>query len=82
MTKLQRQFSKSRVLRRAIQEYCESEGISTKGVKRTLNSAFAEVFGEMPDYEIRRVLLLFLTTEDISPEELMECRMMLQIPQI
>lgn len=79
MTELQRRFSTSKVLRNALYQYFESEGITVKGAKRTLNEIIRDVFCQMSEYEIRYTLLQFIEACDITPAERIECAELLLI---
>jgi len=66
-------------LRRAMLQCLATEGAATgRGYKRLWHGIIADVFGDMPEAEIKRQLFSFLQCYDITPEERAEVVRLLQ----
>jgi len=79
LTPLQRQFSRAKAMRRAMQEYLAAETGLLRGYKRMYNGLFRETIAGMTDNQIRDVLYYALQCDDITPEERAEIRRILRI---
>lgn len=81
-TELQRQFARSRILRRAMLQWLAAEGALTgKGYKRLWNTIIADVYGDMTEANIKRQLYSFLQCYDITPDERAEVLRLLQLSE-
>ena len=79
-TELQRQFARSRVLRRGMFEWLATEGALTgRGYKRLWNSIIADVMQDQTEASIKRHLFSFLQCYDITPAERAEVLRLLQL---
>ena len=56
LTPLQKQFSRAKAMRRAMQEYLAAETGLLRGYKRMYNGLFREMIAGMTDNQIRDVL--------------------------
>ena len=81
VTELQAAFAKSKVLRRAMREMLEAEGIPFKGYEQTWHSVFYDTFTEtMTEAQIKELLRDFITCDDVTPAERKEIKRLLQLP--
>ena len=80
VTELQAAFAKSKVMRRAMREMLEAEGITYKGAARTWNSVFFDTFtATMTEARIKSLLYDFLSCDDLRPAERKEIKQLLQL---
>ena len=81
-TELQRQFARSRILRRAMLEWLAGEGALTgRGYKRLWNGIIADVYEGITEAGIKRQLYSFLQCYDITPDERAEVLRLLQLSE-
>lgn len=80
VTELQAAFAKSKVMRRAMREMLEAEGITYTGYARTWNSIFFDTFtATMTEARIKHLLYDFLTCDDLRPAERKEIMQLLKL---
>ena len=80
VTELQRQFAKSKILRRGLREMLKSEGMPAgRGYKRLWNTITADVFSKYTEAEIKALLYDFLTCYDITQADAAEIMHLLQL---
>lgn len=82
MSRLQRQFARSRILRRYMLDVLGMQGALTgKGYKRLWNGIIAHVFEAIPEAHIKCLLLQFLQCCDITADERTEAIKLLQMAE-
>ena len=80
VTELQRQFARSKILRRGMREVLASEGIPAgRGYKRLWNEITGRTFERMTEAEIKDLLYDLYTCDDITPAERAEVVQLLQL---
>lgn len=80
VTELQRQFAKSKILRRGLREMLKSEGLPAgRGYKRLWNNITASVFSEYTEAQIKAMLYDFLTCDDLTRADVAEIMHLLQL---
>ena len=80
-TKLQKRFSKCKLLRRAMFNSLLFEGLSFTGNKRFFNELIKDIAEPMPEPQIKLLLYEFLQCEDITEKERSEAIALLQLSQ-
>lgn len=81
VTKLQREFSRSRILRRGLLGMLAAEGVPTgRGYKGLWNEIISDVFKDAPEAQIKQQLFSFLRC-DITPDERAEVLRLLQMSE-
>ena len=79
---MQRQFKKSRILRRGMLDALAGEGLKTgRGYKRQWSRIISDTFSNMPEVQIKVCLYSFLQCRDITPEERAEVLRLLQLSE-